>query len=353
MDQVLDIIGRLERLSGPAALATLLTGGGARQILEGPEEQLPGPGRSRILEAATDFHGWRGTVLLEPMVPGRLPPWVHVCAQLLRRGESCVLATVGQVEGDLPYAVGDHFVYDQRNHGLLPMDGRFSLELQRACVRARAGGVPAWAPFQLAQGVLGLLLEPLVAIPAVILAAGASRRLGRPKQLVELAGESLLRRTVRAALAGCAPVLVVVGAQADAMAAHLAGLPVTLVHNDQWEEGMAASIRAGVRALPATAAAVLFLVCDQPAVDAQLVRRLLETRGRHPEAVVACGYAGTRGTPSIFPAWCFPDLLALRGDRGARGLLAGPGVEVVPFPEGEADVDYPEDLPSGNRPGLG
>ena len=99
-------------------------------------------------------------------------------------------------------------------------------------------------------------------------------------------------------------------------------------------------------ALPAGAEAALFLVCDQTAVDGALVRRLLAVRAGHPEAVVACGYAGARGTPSLFPARCFPLLLELRGDRGARGLLAGDAVVVVPFPEGSQDVDLPEDLPS-------
>ena len=190
-----------------------------------------------------------------------------------------------------------------------------------------------------------------MSIPAVILAAGASRRLGRPKQLVELGGESLLRRTVRAALAGCAQVLVVVGSRAEEMAANLAGLPVTRAANDAWEEGMASSIRAGIRALPAGAEAALFLVCDQIAVDGALVLRLLEARRARPDAVVACGYSGTRGIPSVFPAWCFPELLDLRGDRGARGLLSGAAVEVVPFPEGDTDVDCPEDLPP--EPGGG
>ena len=182
-------------------------------------------------------------------------------------------------------------------------------------------------------------------IPAIILAAGASRRLGRPKQLVALEGETLLRRAARAALAGCAPVLVVVGSRAADMAADLAGLPVTVVVNEGWEEGMASSIRAGIRALPAGAEGVLFLVCDQIAVDGALVERLLEVQRTHPDAVLACGYAGTRGTPSVFPARCFPQLLELQGDRGARGLLQGEGVLVLSFPEGEADVDRPEDLP--------
>jgi molybdenum cofactor cytidylyltransferase len=183
-----------------------------------------------------------------------------------------------------------------------------------------------------------------VSLPAVILAAGASRRLGQPKQLVRWEGETLLRRAVRAAQA-CAPVLVVLGCRAEDMAAELAGLPVTLVPNPEWEEGMAASIRHGVRALPLGAAGALFLVCDQPAVDEALVARLLEAQRAQPEAVITCGYAGTRGTPTLFPARCFPQLQELQGDRGARGLLQGEAVVVVAFPEGAMDVDRPVDLP--------
>jgi molybdenum cofactor cytidylyltransferase len=187
-------------------------------------------------------------------------------------------------------------------------------------------------------------IEPPV--PAVILAAGASRRLGRPKQLVMLEGETLLRRTVRAALAGCSPVLVVVGARAREVEASLALMPVQVVENPEWEEGMAASIRAGVRALPAGCPAALFLVCDQPAVDGTLVKHLVELRRADPDAVVACAYGNTRGTPSLFPARCFPQLLLLRGDRGARDLLAAPDVLTVPFPGGAEDVDEPGDLPA-------
>lgn len=183
-----------------------------------------------------------------------------------------------------------------------------------------------------------------MSVPAVILAAGASRRLGRPKQLVQLGGESLLRRAVRAARA-CDPVLVVLGCAAEAVAADLAGLDVTLVPNPGWAEGMAGSIRCGVRALPAGASGVLFLVCDQPAVDAALVERLLAAHRAEPGAVIACGYQGIRGTPSLFPARCLPRLLELRGDRGARGLLGEAGTVVIPFPEGALDVDRPEDLP--------
>jgi molybdenum cofactor cytidylyltransferase len=182
-------------------------------------------------------------------------------------------------------------------------------------------------------------------VPAVILAAGASRRLGLPKQLVEVGRESLLRRTVRAALAGCAPVLVVLGARADEMEAHLDGLGATLVANPDWEEGMASSIRAGIRALPPGAGAALFLVCDQVAVDGELVARILEAHRRWPDALVACAYGGGRGIPALVPGRCFPQLMALRGDRGARHLLLGSEVVEVPFPRGGEDVDRPEDVP--------
>ena len=177
-------------------------------------------------------------------------------------------------------------------------------------------------------------------IPALILAAGASRRLGRPKQLVLHQGSTLLRRAVAAA-SPCSPILVVTGCQAEAMAAELQGLAVTIVPNPDWEEGMASSIRAGLGALPEGSEGVLLLVCDQPDLDAALVGRILAAWHGAP---VACAYAGVRGIPALLPAAAFPRLLALRGDRGARDLLKGADVVEVPFPEGAWDVDEPGDL---------
>jgi molybdenum cofactor cytidylyltransferase len=135
--------------------------------------------------------------------------------------------------------------------------------------------------------------------------------------------------------------MVVTGCRAEEMADELRGLPVDVVFNAAWEEGMASSIRAGVRALGAGHAGALFLVCDQPAVDAALVGRLLAAWHGEP---VACAYGGVRGIPAILPARAFPQLLALAGDRGARGLLQGAGVVEIPFPEGAWDVDEPGDL---------
>ena len=165
MEEFLDLLGRLERISGPVALGTQLKGegtAGTRRILEAApgapatelEEVVQGvvvSGRTRLLEGE----------LLERMVPGKMAPWMHFCAQVGRRGGACVLATVGSVEGSIPYAVGDRFVYDERNHGLLPMEGRFSLELQRGCQRAREAGAPVWERFDVPGGSLGIGLEPM------------------------------------------------------------------------------------------------------------------------------------------------------------------------------------------------
>ena len=265
---------------------------------------------------------------------------------MLAKGKTCVLVTVCGVVGDPAYALGDHFAYDERNHGLLPMDRGFSLELQHEVEAVRLGREVRLLSLTVPGGALRLLLEPLTpaVVPTVILAAGASRRLGQPKQLVELEGESLLRRIVRTALAGGGPVTVVTGCKAPEMAAHLAGLPVDLVVNPGWEEGIAASLRCGVAALPPGTSGVLLLLCDQPGVDPGLLARLQAAHRADPEALIACAYADTRGTPALFPAHSFPRLLELTGDRGARGLLQGEGVVLLPFPAGAVDVDCPEDL---------
>jgi len=183
-----------------------------------------------------------------------------------------------------------------------------------------------------------------MSIPAIILAAGASRRLGTPKQALLWEGEALLHRTARVALeAGFAPVLVVLGAAAEASLEALAGLNVEVVPNPEWEEGMGASIRAGMAAVPDGTEAVLLLVCDQPALSQNLLNEIRRVHDQAPGRVVASTYAGTRGVPALFPRQRFPELRALSGDRGARGLLLGEDILEVPFPGGEQDVDTPAD----------
>ncbi|HJV23688.1 MAG TPA: nucleotidyltransferase family protein [Holophagaceae bacterium] len=180
-------------------------------------------------------------------------------------------------------------------------------------------------------------------IAAIVLAAGASRRLGQPKQLVALAGEALLRRAVRMALeAGCGAVIPVLPREHDRYLAVLEGLAVSPCINLQAEEGMGASIRAGAGALPAEAEGALLMTVDQVAVDAQLLRRLMAAWRQEPHRPAGCVYEGHVGIPALFPRSRFPGLRACKGDQGAKGLLGG--ALHVPFPRGGEDLDTPEDL---------
>ncbi|WP_243286056.1 nucleotidyltransferase family protein [Geothrix terrae] len=177
---------------------------------------------------------------------------------------------------------------------------------------------------------------------AIILAAGAGRRMGGPKALLRFEGETLLRRAARAALeAGCSPVIAVVGD----WDLGLEGLDVLPVINPGAAEGMASSIRTGIAALPPETPAALILTVDQPAVDAVLLRRLLALAATDPDRPAACAYAGTLGIPAVLPRRCFPELLALRGEAGAKGILLREATQGLPFPEGARDLDSPEDLP--------
>jgi molybdenum cofactor cytidylyltransferase len=194
---------------------------------------------------------------------------------------------------------------------------------------------------------------------AVVLAAGASTRLGQPKQLVRIDGESLLHRTARLALeAGSSPVYVVLGFDAERMAGELAGLPVETVLNSAWREGMGSSLRAGMQALlrlEPHPQAVLLLVCDQPRLTAEHLRTLLKRHAAVPAdgkiAITASFYAQRQGVPAVFSGSLFSELSAASGDRGARDLIRAHAAEVegIPWPAGELDLDRPEDLTTIER----
>lgn len=178
-------------------------------------------------------------------------------------------------------------------------------------------------------------------IAAVVLAAGAGRRMGGPKALLRLGGETLLRRAVRAGLeAGCSPVVAVIGAWDSG----LDGLEVRTVSNPGAQEGMASSIRLGIAALTPEVEGAVLLTVDQPAVDAALLQDLLALAATNPERPAACAYAGTLGIPAVLPRRFFPELLALRGDRGAKALLLREQAAALPFPAGADDLDTPGDL---------
>lgn len=185
-------------------------------------------------------------------------------------------------------------------------------------------------------------------IAAVILAAGKSRRLGQPKQLIQFGGESLLRRSARLAVeAGCSPVFVVLGFEAERMCPELDGLSVQVLTNAEWAEGMGSSLRSGVAAAQAAGAeGVLLLVCDQPRLSVEHLGALLN---RHREAralLTASGYEQRMGVPAVFAAELFAELLEVRGDRGARQVIERHAdvAQVIPWPEGAVDIDSPEHL---------
>ncbi|MDP3073331.1 MAG: nucleotidyltransferase family protein [Opitutaceae bacterium] len=185
---------------------------------------------------------------------------------------------------------------------------------------------------------------------AIILAAGASTRLGTPKQLLELGGRPLLVRAVEAALASPAwPVVVVLGAHAEKIRPALARLPVLVAENPTWAEGMASSLRAGVTTLRQFSRridAALVALCDQPAFSAATIAQLVAAQRATGRSIVAARYGGRPGAPALFLRAHFAALAALTGEEGARALLnADPGnVATVDLPELALDLDTPADV---------
>lgn len=184
---------------------------------------------------------------------------------------------------------------------------------------------------------------------AVVLAAGGSTRLGRPKQLLEVGGEPLVRRAARVAgEAGFAPVVVVVGAAAAEVGAALAGGAFEIVTNPEWRSGMASSVRRGVEALTALrsdVAGVLLTTCDQPRVEAAHLAALRDALRDGVHDLAASSYGETVGVPALFSRAVFAELRALEGEHGAKRVLtrAPRRVVSVALPGGECDIDTEAD----------
>lgn len=179
----------------------------------------------------------------------------------------------------------------------------------------------------------------------VLLAAGRSRRLGTPKQLLEIGGETLVRRAVRLALATSPrDAVVVTGDHAKAVEEAIRGLAVRCVGAGDFDEGMGRSLAAGLAHVDPACAGALVVLCDQPALTAEHLARLVEAWQAAPASAAASGYAGIVGVPAVLPRAWFPKLMAARGDRGARDLLrenAGE-IRVIEDERLAEDVDRPE-----------
>ena len=179
-----------------------------------------------------------------------------------------------------------------------------------------------------------------MSVAAVILAAGASTRLGQPKQLVELGGERLLERAVRTAReAGLAPVIVVVGARAAEITAQCDLREAQIVRCERWAEGMSQALAAGVAAVAETnASSCVVLTSDMPFVTPLHLQALCKRRSE----VRASEYDGRKGVPAHLPRSTFADLQRLEGDTGARDLLQS--ALSVDLKADALDIDTPADL---------
>ncbi len=180
-------------------------------------------------------------------------------------------------------------------------------------------------------------------IAALVLAAGGASRFGRPKQLLEIHGESLVRRACRVALsAECSPVLAVLGAHAEEIAA--AGLPdgAQVITNENWQDGMGVSLAAGVTAIAdRDADAVLVMLADQPGVEVetlQAMRRRLTDPG---VSIVLCDHGNALGPPALFASSHFAELATLRGDEGGRMIVRKnpDALGIVHAPTARWDID--------------
>lgn len=179
----------------------------------------------------------------------------------------------------------------------------------------------------------------------IILAAGASTRLGQPKQNLKFQDKTLLQRTVEIAVAStCRPVIVVVGANAD----HI--LPIEncdLIYNANWEEGMASSIRIAMTEIVKNKAIdnVVIMLCDQPFVSTALIDSMVQKRIETDKPIIACTYSDTIGVPALFNRSLFEELLLLKGNEGAKSIFKTHTEQIVtiPFPEGSIDIDTLDD----------
>ena len=173
--------------------------------------------------------------------------------------------------------------------------------------------------------------------------------MGRPKQLLPYNGKSLLAHTVDTANdADANPIIVVVGANASLLEKEIEEKKVHIVENKEWKEGMASSVRCGLNTLVRVAPssdAVIIMVCDQPFVSSSLLNELMATQKNTGKLIVTSQYENAIGPPALFHKNIFSELLALKGDAGARKIIEQRGTDVatVLFKKGNIDIDTEAD----------
>ena len=186
-------------------------------------------------------------------------------------------------------------------------------------------------------------------IGAVILAAGESSRFGRPKQLVQFRGTSLVRRVVDAAKdANCSAIVVVLGSKREQIERELKETDAIVAENKDWRRGIGSSIRVGVESVVNQAPdieAIVLLACDQPFLKTDTIECLIAMRGKTKKAIVASSYSETLGVPALFDRSCFQELLTLDDETGAKAIILSNRERVAEllFPEGNIDIDTAAD----------
>jgi molybdenum cofactor cytidylyltransferase len=189
-------------------------------------------------------------------------------------------------------------------------------------------------------GQTGLVFSVQSPIAGVVLAAGGSQRLGRPKQLLMWQGRPFIRQACLNALTGgLAPLIVVTGAEAEQIAAAIDDLPVQIVHNPDWAAGQSTSMRAGLAALPQEAQGVMFLLSDQPQVGPDLIRGLVERFYAQRSPITAPQVSGRRGNPVLFARETFDALRQVQGDRGGRAVFSQFAVDWLPWADARVLLD--------------
>ncbi|MHC5744313.1 MAG: nucleotidyltransferase family protein [Nostoc sp.] len=186
-------------------------------------------------------------------------------------------------------------------------------------------------------------------IAIMILAAGASTRMGTPKQLLLYQGRSFLKYITEIAIASvCQPVVVILGANAEQIHPQIKQLPVKVVNNLDWACGMSTSIKNGIELLnnlPQKIEAVVITLCDQPFVSPQIINQLVDTYYSTKKPIIACEYGNTLGVPALFSQTFFSELATLKETSGAKKVINNNLNEVfsIPFPLGDIDIDTPKD----------
>jgi molybdenum cofactor cytidylyltransferase len=182
-------------------------------------------------------------------------------------------------------------------------------------------------------------------LAGLLLAAGESKRLGQPKQLVKVRGESLVLRTARLLLTQTPNVHVVVGANTPEIAQSIEKLPVRITRNSQWRDGLGSSIACGMNQITGNFDGVLIMLCDQWRVEHQDLNDLVKAWYENPSVPSVATWKESFGSPAIFPKAMFEDLMQLNGERGAKSLLeAASPIRQVGLPNAGFDLDTIDDL---------